>query len=173
MLEIICRPQQEPDPHFGQLRAEAAAQGRLCVVNAIVTDADRILILRRASWKPFLPNCWDLPGGHVAPNESLEAALRREVREEIGASIDSIDALIAVWDWEQPASLGSNLVRQFEFMVTLANSGRALRVNANDFNEHRWILESELPVMLEGRSPGDTRMLQVLRRAWRVRAQLS
>lgn len=106
MLEIVWKPTQEPDPHFKQLCAEAASSERLCVVNAIVSDLDRILILRRTPWKSFLPDCWDLPGGHVAAGESLEAALRREVAEEIGARIGTIDALIAVWDWEHRAGGG-------------------------------------------------------------------
>lgn len=172
MLEIIWKPKQEPDLHFEQLRAEAALSGRLCVVNAIVSDVDRILILRRAPWKSFLPDCWDLPGGHVAPGESLEAALRREVAEEIGASIGTIDALIAIWDWEpRAAGEGGGGVRQFEFMVTLSGSNCNLRVDPHDFTDHRWISESELPIILENRAPGDTQMLEVLRRACQVRAQ--
>lgn len=172
MLEIVWKPTQEPDPHFEQLRAEAATSGRLCVVNAIVSDLDRILILRRAHWKSFLPDCWDLPGGHVAPGESLEAALRREVEEEIGARICTIDALIAVWDWEHRAGVGQkNAVRQFEFMVTLAGPSCVLQVDPHDFSDYRWISESELPIMLENRAPGDTQMLEVLRRACQVRMQ--
>ena len=37
---------------------------------------------------PF-PNHWDLFGGHVEVGETPEEALRRELQEEIGATLDS------------------------------------------------------------------------------------
>ena len=52
-------------------------------VKAIIKDhAGRMLVLRDA-----YSDYWDLPGGHVQEGEILEAALRREVQEEIGLSV--------------------------------------------------------------------------------------
>ena len=44
----------------------------------------RLLILRRFPSRRFLPNRWDVPGGHVEEGESDAPALRREAREETG-----------------------------------------------------------------------------------------
>jgi len=35
---------------------------------------------------PF-PNCWDLFGGHIENDESLEEALKREIKEELGIEL--------------------------------------------------------------------------------------
>jgi 8-oxo-dGTP diphosphatase len=56
-------------------------------VKGMVFRRGRVLLLRRRTDLPLYPGCWDLPGGHVEPGESLEAALVREVREETGYSV--------------------------------------------------------------------------------------
>lgn len=107
-----------------------------------------------------------MPGGHVQTGESLEAALRREVDEEIGGRVRSIDALVAVWNWEEPAktsTAATKRVWQFSFVVTL--EAPLLRLDRHDFSEFRWITEDELPLLMENRKGDDTQMLTVVRHA--------
>ena len=54
------------------------------VVCAVIRDTDgRILLARRAPGQ-HLEGHWELPGGKVELGESLEAALQRELLEELG-----------------------------------------------------------------------------------------
>ncbi|MDR6612634.1 (deoxy)nucleoside triphosphate pyrophosphohydrolase [Leifsonia sp. 1010] len=58
----------------------------LVVVAAVVRDGDRVLACRRAPGKDAAGR-WEFPGGKVESGESQEAALAREIAEELGVRI--------------------------------------------------------------------------------------
>ena len=58
----------------------------LVVAGALI--ADGLLLLAQRSRPPELAGMWELPGGKVEPGESPEAALARELREELGVETE-------------------------------------------------------------------------------------
>lgn len=71
-------------------------QNILLSVDAVVFGYDtenhvQVLLIKR-KYPPF-ENHWALPGGFVLDNESLEEAVKRELQEETGASIDFMEQL--------------------------------------------------------------------------------
>jgi len=65
------------------------------VVAAIIRRDSKILITRRFD-HVHLPGLWEFPGGKVEPSESLEVALKREIREELGMEIRVDDEFFRV-----------------------------------------------------------------------------
>lgn len=59
-------------------------KGDVNVVVGVIMNQDKFLVERRESDEKLDPNVVCLPGGHVRKNESLEAALKREMLEELG-----------------------------------------------------------------------------------------
>src|SRR6266478_3393599 len=67
--------------------AEAARPIVLVAAVALIDADGRVLLAQRPEGK-HLAGLWEFPGGKVEPGESPEAALVREVREELGIRID-------------------------------------------------------------------------------------
>ena len=57
-------------------------------VGALIFEGAKILLVERA--KEPLKGYWSLPGGVLESGEKLEAAIRREVREETGLEVETL-----------------------------------------------------------------------------------
>src|SRR5436190_23294131 len=64
----------------------------LQVVAAVVFDGERLLLTQRPPGGAH-PLRWGCPGGKVEPGEAAEAALAREVREELGVRVTAMSVM--------------------------------------------------------------------------------
>ncbi|MDB5692605.1 MAG: (deoxy)nucleoside triphosphate pyrophosphohydrolase [Alphaproteobacteria bacterium] len=60
----------------------------LMVVCAALVDAERRVLLQRRAPGRAMAGLWEFPGGKVEPGERPEAALARELAEELGILVD-------------------------------------------------------------------------------------
>lgn len=66
------------------------------VVAAVISDpSGRVLVARRPPGRP-LAGQWEFPGGKCETDESAQAALARELREELGVDIAAAEPLMRV-----------------------------------------------------------------------------
>lgn len=90
---------------------EGPALPLLLVVAVALVDVDgRVLIARRPEGKA-MAGLWEFPGGKVGPGESPEAALIRELHEELG--IDTRESCLA------PLSFASHCYDDFQLLMPL------------------------------------------------------
>lgn len=66
---------------------------KLVVAALIVRSGGEVLITQRRE-DQALPLYWEFPGGKVEPGEAPEAALAREIREELGVDV----TVGRIWD---------------------------------------------------------------------------
>lgn len=61
---------------------------------AVISKENKLLILKRGSTAPWMPNRYCLPGGKQEENESLKECATRELAEETQIYITNTDYLI-------------------------------------------------------------------------------
>lgn len=66
---------------------------RIVVAAAIVAEARPELLLAQRRYPPEVAGLWELPGGKVEDGETWQAALEREIAEELGMSIEAGEQL--------------------------------------------------------------------------------
>jgi nucleoside triphosphatase len=118
---------------------------RVIVVGAIQNAAGDYLICRKPMNRGVFPGQWGLPGGGIEPGEQMEAALRREIWEEVGIEIDDIQP--ALFKDGQHTKLYPDGRREEIYMIFLVFSCRAdstVVVLGEEFEAYAWVRGEEL-----------------------------
>jgi len=105
----------------------------VAVVGAAIVRGGRVLAARRTA-PPEAAGRWEFPGGKVEPGESPEAAVVREIREELGCAVE-------VTGWlPGEVSIGERHV----LTVALAVLTQGAHPDPREHDELRWLTAAEL-----------------------------
>jgi 8-oxo-dGTP diphosphatase len=116
----------------------ASTVGPLVAVYGFVGHEDRILLVR-----DLRAGTYQLPGGLVQPGESVEDALRRAMREQVGTDVARLDFCAAVemrdhTDPNSPAVYELALL----FDTTLGSPDQVSAASSE--RELRWVTDTDL-----------------------------
>ena len=82
----------------------------------IQREDGKVLFLKRAKTKSFLPGCFCLPCGHHDGGEKIEEGMARELKEEVGLVVNPADIeLVGVGHNKTP----QDLLEAFNFMFLI------------------------------------------------------
>jgi 8-oxo-dGTP diphosphatase len=108
----------------------------LAAAAALIDGEGRVLLARRPEGKP-MAGLWEFPGGKVKPGETPEAALVRELKEELGIET-SVGCL-------QPLTFASHAYEDFHLLMPVFGC-RVWQgaVRAKEGQELVWVPKQEL-----------------------------
>ena len=126
------------------------------VVAAVFTDGDRVLACRRRAGLEAAGR-WEFPGGKLEPGESCEAALEREIGEELDVEIEVGEVL----DRSTTMVAGRPITLSCYFVRALAEGPGA----STDHDQVCWFARDRLPWLVwaapdlpaKGRTPREHR----------------
>ena len=109
------------------------------VVAAIIVDGDRVFATQRGygDWKDY----WEFPGGKVELGEMPEAALHREILEELDTKI-AVGERITTIEYDYPEfhlSMECFLARITEGSLVLKEHEAARWLKKNELDSVKWL----------------------------------
>ncbi|MGD9108720.1 MAG: nucleoside triphosphatase NudI [Gammaproteobacteria bacterium] len=118
---------------------------RNIVVPIIQNQNEEYLICKMPKNRGVFPGQWGLPGGGMEPGEQIYDALRREIREELGITVDNITP----WTFRDDLKIKtySNDKKEEVYMIYLIfdclTKNTALTLN-DEFDEYAWVKAENL-----------------------------
>jgi NAD+ diphosphatase len=119
------------DPATG---AELFPRTDPAVIMLVHDGGDRVVLGRQAVWPP---GRFSILAGFVEPGESAEAAVAREVAEEVGLAVTDI-RYVGSQPWPFPQSL------MLGFVARAVDDDDDLRLDPDEIEEARWFTREEL-----------------------------
>ena len=104
-------------------------------VIVMVKDGSRCLLARKAGWAP---GRYALVAGFVDNGESLEGAVAREVKEEVGLDVTDI-RYVGSQNWPFPSQLMVGFVARY--------AGGDVTIDADELEDARWFPHDGLPAL--------------------------
>ena len=106
-----------------------------------VDGIEKVFLPRRAATKKFLPNVYELPGGHIDYGEDIEAGLKREIEEEFNVHVNLGDPF-AVFTYTNEIKDSHSI--EVIYFAQLTDRPDAITLVPQDHSKAGWFAEDEL-----------------------------
>ncbi|HEY8179474.1 MAG TPA: DUF120 domain-containing protein [Candidatus Limnocylindria bacterium] len=173
-LEILCGVRlrdafrlADGDP-IELLELPRRGEGERWIAGAVIQDGHgRIFMQRRSADRGLFPGAWDIVGGHLEPGEGILEALRREVTEETGWTLQRVVDGLGTTTYTGEDALERHEV---DFLVEASGDLAAPRIEERLHLDPRWVERDEALALLDGTHRSDGLLRPVIARAFDVLA---
>jgi 8-oxo-dGTP pyrophosphatase MutT (NUDIX family) len=114
----------------------ASKPGKHGVVAVLEDGEGRLLFIKRGAQVIRAPGYWCLVGGEVDPGETWQAALEREVREEVGLDVVALEKV------HESVSISGEFLLHW-LRARLRSPGQSVHPHPVEVAEARWLRPAE------------------------------
>lgn len=152
--------------HDSEVLAEGQQVITVCALIYHTFDGvKKVFMPRRASTKKFLPDIFELPGGHVDFGEELVPALKREIHEEFEIDVN-IEEPFAAFTYLNEIKKSHSV--EIIYTATLASPLEAITLHPEDHSEFIWIAQDELHKIFTSTKQDDDPEIKALKRGFAI-----
>ncbi|MFA6005345.1 MAG: NUDIX hydrolase [Patescibacteria group bacterium] len=150
--------------------SETPAKGRqvftaAAFIHHLFPEGEKLFLPRRAKTKKFLPDVFELPGGHIDFGEEMIDGLIREVQEELHMNIRVGDPFgVFTYSNEIKGSHSIEVVYFAQFIDSLEK----IKLNPEDHSEFVWVGENDLHEIIAANKNEDDKEIAVIKQGFRL-----
>lgn len=140
--------------HDSETKAEGLQVIVACAfVHHKFNGIEKVFLPKRASTKKFMPNVYELPGGHIDFGEDITEGLERELFEEFGKKIVLGDPFaVFTYSNEVKRSRSVEIVYFAQFKDGIDN----IEIHPEDHSGYEWIGKADIAkILIEGKTEDD------------------
>lgn len=120
------------------IRRQAEEDGVTHIATGIAVIKDgKILVVRRVAHDETLAGEWELPGGGVDSDETIEQGAIRELKEETNLEVDRVLGTFEGFDYITPKKPKA---RQINFKVSIKPG----KIQLTEHDSYKWIAKNDI-----------------------------
>ncbi len=113
------------------------------IIHQTVDNHVEILLTQRSLSSTFLPGAYEIPGGHIEQDESLESGLKREIKEELNIEIE-IERIFNAFTYNHNGVHTVELI----YLATTSNDSKDIIFQEDEIEDFRWIRAEEVDTLV-------------------------
>lgn len=111
---------------------------RKIVLTGIIKFQDEFLSVQRSKNDDFMPGSWEFPGGNIEEGETIIEALKREVFEETGISINADKVkIVNLYDKIKEKEEKYHYI-ELDFLIEVESKDLEIKLS-KEHDDYRWV----------------------------------